>query len=179
MMRERFSKREQALITVTVLVIAIVVAYGFIIEPLSKVFNRLNREIKVSRLKLEKSMKLLERQDEIEADYNKYALLLKPSTSEEEEIASMLQAIEAVASKDSIQITNIRPLPARDRGYYQELSFEVIAESPLEGLIKFMYDLQAADDLLRVVKFTLTAKSSSGNNLKAILSISKPAVAAN
>ena len=176
MMISKFSKREQLLLVITIVIVTITLSYGFIIEPLIGAFSNLNRQIETGRLKLQKASKMLMRQDIITEEYKKYVNFLKPAGSDEEEIASMLKTIESIARKNNIHISNIRPQPAKERGYYKEFIFELISEADIDHLIKFIYDLQVSGNLLRVDRLTLSA-SSSKEGLKAVMEITKPSVA--
>lgn len=173
-MLSKFSKRERLLIISTVAVTVVTVAYGFIIEPIIDAYSGINRQITANSLKLAKGYRLLGRAEEINLEYSRYANLLKPLTSDEEEIASMLKAIEALARSNKIKITSIRPEPIRETEYGKEFLFELSAEASADLLGKFMYDLQSSGNLLRVRRLTLNSSSSRKSALKAVMQISKP-----
>ena len=118
MILSKFSRRERTLVIATLGVTVATILYGFVIEPVIRANTRLNDLIEAKSLKLKKGYRLLGREDEIQAEYGLYANMLKPTSSNEEEIASMLKVIEEIARGDSIYITNIRPQPVRDRGLY-------------------------------------------------------------
>lgn len=176
MLLSKFSKREKILLVATILIVSTTVSYVFIIEPIIGAFTKLNRQIETGTLKLERSQKLLKKKGVIEAEYKKYASLVKPLASDEEEIASMLKAIEAIARKNNIHITNIRPQPVAKKPFYKEFIFEFVAEADIARLIKFIYDLQVSGNLLRVNKLTLSATSKKQKGLKAIMEITKPSM---
>jgi Tfp pilus assembly protein PilO len=178
MILSKFSKRERTLVLATVSITIATIAYGFIIEPIIGGFSIVNRQIRSSTLKLEKGYRLLKRADEIKAEYKKYADLIKPLPSDEEEIASMLKAIEAIARGNNIYINNIRPEPVRQNEFYKEFIFELTVEATVERLGKFMYDIQSSGNLLRVRRLTLSASSKRKKGLKAVMEISKPSIPA-
>lgn len=176
MILQRFTRRERILVSITIAIVFSTIFYGFVIEPLSRTYSRLNNQIRSGSLKLQRNYKLLNQKDSIKAEYEKYSPLIKPLPSEEEEIAAVLKVIEAIARENNIYITNIRPQPVRARLYYDELTFELIAEADIENLIKFIYDLQTSKNLLRVKKLTLSSTSTKDNLLKAIMEITKPSI---
>lgn len=159
----------------TIAAIAATISYGFIIEPFLEANSKLNRRIDAERLRLEKSQALLKKQDTIKAEHERYAGFIKPSASDEEEQASMLKAIEAIARSNNIYIKNIRPQPVKEKLFYKEFVFELIAEAEIDRLVKFIYQLQSSENLLRVKKLTLSA-SSSKKALKALMEITKPSI---
>lgn len=172
----KFSKREHQLLIATVLIVSTTFIYGFVIEPLTETYRKIGRETETSVLKLQKSYKLLQQADIIETEYNKYAATLKRLPSDEEEMASMLKAIELTARKNNIRITNIRPQPIKDRVYYREFVFELVCEVDASQVVKFMYDLQTTGNLLRASRVTLTTGSGKDKMLKAIMEITKPSI---
>ena len=174
MIIEKFSKREQGLLLITAILVACAFVYGFVAEPLIRAHAGLNRQIETGRLKLQKNQKLLSQRVTIMADYKRYADMIKPMASEEEEVAAMLKIIENIARKGSIRITNVRPQPVKDEGIYKEFTFELIAESDVKGLAKFIYDLQGSGNLLRVRKLTMSTAASKDKSIKAIIEITKP-----
>lgn len=176
MMLPKFTKREQILTLATIAIVGSTVVYGFIIEPLARFNTRLNRQISTRKLKLERNYKLLNQTDLIEAEYARYKDFIKPLSSIEEEIATMLKAIEAIARKADIQITNIRPQPVKDRMYYQEIAFELICEADITKLLQFMYDLQTSGNLLAVNRLTISAGAFGQDVLKAVIVIAKPSI---
>ena len=163
------------MIILTATVVLSTITYGLLIEPLARTFSKLNRQIRSTSLKLERNHKMLRHQEIIRSEYNKYRGLIKPTPSDEEEIASMLKVIESTARSNKIDISNIRPQPVKDRGYYKDFTFELVSEAELKEIVKFIYDLQGSKNLLRVRKFTLSS-SSSKNRLKAVMEIVKPAI---
>jgi Tfp pilus assembly protein PilO len=177
MITSKFSKREKALLAATIAITAAVLSYGFVIEPVIDAYTRVNRGIRANTLKLEKSYRLLRREEDIKDAYSKYAELIKPMPSDEEEVAAMLKAIEAIASSNGIYVTNIRPQPARDKGFYKEFAFELIGEAGIDKLVRFIYDLQNSGNLLKVRKLVLSS-SGGGDDLKAVMEITKPSIPA-
>ncbi|MBL7068665.1 MAG: type 4a pilus biogenesis protein PilO [Candidatus Omnitrophica bacterium] len=172
----KFSKREEMLLTVTVIIVAATIAYSFVIDPVAEAFSRLNRQIETGLLKLDKSYKLLQMKEQINREYQEYAGYIKPLRSEEEEMASMLKAIESIARKNKISITNIRPQAVKTREFYREFVFELNAETDVGSLSKFIYELQSSENLLRVTRLTLTTSYTKDKALKAIMEITKPSL---
>ncbi len=179
-MLSKFSKREQILVASTVTIAVATLAYVLIIDPIIGAYSTVERRIEAKKKKLQKDYRVLRKERVIKTDFNKYAFLIKPLASDEEEIASMLRIIEVVGRKNSIRITNIRPRPVKDKLYYKEFVFEVVAEAEIDKLVKFIYELQSSDNLLRIVKLSISAGSTRRRvkGLRAILEISKPGIPA-
>jgi len=176
MILDRFSKRERLFLVVTVTIIAVAIGYALILEPLSSKWRDFDRQIGQRILKLNKNLGILKREKSIKAEFAKYAEHTKSMGTDEEVIASLLKAIEQKAGQTQTRITNIRPRPVKDFGFYKEFVFEVISESSLEELLRFVYELQNSKELLKVKKLTLTLKSSQTHLLRGVMDIIKVSV---
>lgn len=176
MILSKFSVRERILTLATIGITLIVLSYVFIIEPLINAYSRLNRHIRTNNTKLVKGYSLLKRADNIKDEYIKYRNQVNDIPSDEEEVAFILKVIESIATKNDIHITNIRPQPPRDRGSYQELVFELTAESGIDRLMKFIYDTQTSNNLLRVKRLTLSSSTRGKAALKSIMEITRPSL---
>lgn len=175
-MLSKFSKREQGLVAVTVAITVVTLSYVFIVEPIIEAYGGIDRKIKTYTVKLQKGRGLLMREETIIEQYKKYADLIRPALSDEEEIAAMLKVIEEIASQNQMQITNIRPQPVREGEFYKEFIFELSAEANMRQLGKFIYDIQGSGNILRVKRLILTSSVSTKKVLKASMEISKPAI---
>lgn len=176
MILERLSKREKLLLLATGIVISAAFVYVFVIEQLADKWRYLNSQIAEKTLKLNKNIKILRKEEWIREEFKKYAEYTVSIGRDEEIIAALLKTIEQKAGSTSTRITNIRPRPVRDAGFYKEFVFEVISESSLEELTRFIYELQNTKELLKVRKLTLTLKSSQPQTLKGVMEITKISV---
>jgi Tfp pilus assembly protein PilO len=176
MILERLTKRERVLVYATVAVVGAAIGYALIFEPLANLRRRLNAQVEEAALKLNKSLDLLRREKTVKEQFRKYAVYAKSLGTDEQAIAYLLKAIEEKATLSAVRISNIRPRPVKDKGSYKEFSFEVVAESDLEEIFKFVYELQNSQDILKVRKLTLTLKSPEQQVLKASMEISKISV---
>lgn len=159
-----------------VAIVGITFGYNFVVEPVVKSFSEITGDIETGYLKLEKSYRLLQRKNIITDEYEKYEDYIDPAGSEEEELASMLKAIESIASTNKIRITNIRPQPTKSRDIYKLFVFELSAEADITQLSKFIFDLQSSANLMRVTRLTLKSSLNKGNLLSASLEITKPSM---
>jgi Tfp pilus assembly protein PilO len=176
-MLSKFSKREQSMVIMTVAITAATLSYVFIVEPIMEAYATIDRKIKTYTVKIQKGQSLLMREEVILAQYKKYADLIRPALTDEEEIAAMLKVIEEIASQNQIQITNIRPQPVREGEFYKELIFELSAESDVRQLGKFIYEIQGSGNILRVKRLIMTSSVRPKQPLKVTMEISKPAIA--
>ena len=176
MILQRLSQREKLLLFSTLGILLAAGMYGLMLEPLVSKWKSLNEEIVQKTILLNKNLRTLQKEKPIREEFEKYSQHTGFEGTDEETIASLLKVIEEKASATSTYITNIRPRPIRETPFYKEFIFEVIAESSLDQLAKFIFELQNSKELLKVRRMTLTMKSSKRQALKGVMEISKISV---
>lgn len=167
------SKREKFIAFTTIILIVAVLIYVIIIEPLSKKWVHLNKEIASKSVKLKKDLRLLSKKNILEKEYKNYLNVIKTDLSEEEESTNLLSDLETIAKNDSVAIVNIKPSPTKNLAFYKELIFDISLESSMDEILKFIYDVQSSRKLLKVKRLSLSAKASEPGIIKCALQITK------
>lgn len=171
---DKFTEREK---TISYLVIALIISaliFNFLIEPLFKRWNGVDREIKLVKVKLQKAILITKQKDEIAQEYIAYADKLKPKGSDEQEMTYILNELEILARKAGLKIVNMRPKPPVDKESYKRFIVEIETESDMSCLMRFVYDIKNSAQLLKVDRLNLSTKSSqSGVIMKAAMVITK------
>jgi len=176
MLLERLSAREKAIAAGTAAVIILAFFYAFIWEPLTGKWKHLNRQIVTETAKLNKNIKIIENENFITNEYKQYEDYVQVWGSDEEVVAFLLKTIEQKARQSSVHITNIKPRAPKVESQYKMFVFEVISESDLDNLLKFIYELHNSDELLKVNRLTIGLKSGRENTLRGIMEITKIAL---
>ena len=171
---KNLSKREKRIAVVTLVVVVVTFAYGFIIEPISKRWFELEREITQKTQILEKDSRILSMRKKIASDYASYAAYAKSTKKEEEEMAQILTEIESISRRSSCHIVNVNPQGVKNIGPYKEALVDVTTESDISQFANFLYSVEASKDMiLKVKRFTLSSKSSQEGILRGSLLIAK------
>lgn len=176
-MLRNITKRERLLAGATVSIAVAALAYNFIMDPVIRQWNSLDGKIRDKEVMLKKHSRILRDRSNIEklkAEYAKYFELKK--LTPEEESAAALSLIEKTARETRVQITNIKPIASKSFGNYNKFTFRVSTESKMSELIKFVYDLQSSDQLLKVERMVLRAKENDPAVIKSMLNITKISV---
>lgn len=165
------SKREKAIVLLTVSVVVLAVIYLSAVEPLLARFNKLNSEIGLKKRKLEKIYQLLGHREKIEAEYEKLVRATIKESSDEEIIASILNQMEALARSSGVQINNIRPERVKEEAGYKRLSIEVSTESNVDALFKFIYNLETSPALLKIERLQISPSRKQDGLVEATFNI--------
>lgn len=173
MIFSNLTKREKNLFYLAMFLIFVWITHNFVIKPIIVKWKELDDKIEEKSLKLEKNIRMIDRKERIEHEYENYASAVKMGGSEEEEMAKFLTEVESLASSSSTHIIEIKPRPSKKIQFYKKYLIDLDAEGDINQLSKFIYDIQNSSQLLKVDKFSLGTKGAGTNLLKCRLLVSK------
>jgi len=169
----RISKREKYILYASIVVVLFVLIDRAVLSPVTRVLGSLDKQISAQEGEMEKSVRILNSEDSIVAEYRKTAQNLKKTSSNEEEISVLSSEIEELARKTSVLIKNIKPLSLEESDLYVKYKIDVEAESEMPYLMDFMYQLEKSPQLIKVDKITLSPQKKNSPVLKASFVVSK------
>lgn len=152
-MRKIFTAREKNIFYLTAAVFGFALVFNFLFVPVAARFDRLNQQINLSSAKLEKYSWLLAQKE-----------YLQQAGSQEQALASPLEALEGLAKGAGITIVDLRPgagAASVSRSGYRESLIDLRTEGAIEGYISFIYNLENSPSLLRVKSFQLSSRSNT------------------
>lgn len=168
------SKKERYLLYIAIVCVGCAVLNRIVFDPLVGKSANLNRQIQLKIRMLENSLCLLNQKEDIQKESGKFANFVKQKFSEEEETASFLNEIEDIAKKSQVLLVDLRPYSAQKTDFHIEYKIELEAESDMNQLITFIYNLQNSENILRVQKFHISPKADKTPTLiKTYLTITK------
>lgn len=160
-MQRILTLREKTILYLAISVIIFSVIFNFLIIPVLKKNGALNKEIALTKTKLNKYTRLLTQKDLIQSKYNKFASRISPSLQDKGTLVSALSTLETLAQESGIRILDIRPQGSRDLELYKEILIDLKAEATLEGYLKFIYNIENSLSLLRIRRFQISAKPNT------------------
>lgn len=169
-----FSKREKIVVGVTGGVLCLALFYSFGLGSFLKEWRQTGGEVVLLEAKLRRAALLARKKPKIESEFKTYAGLLHPEESGQMRTQTLAE-IEKVTREKSLKVIEMRPLPTRRQGLFQEYLVEVNMEGTMGQLVQFIYQLQGTSGLLRVERLQISAKSSQGSLLKAVMTVSRVA----
>ncbi len=165
--------REKRILWVTAAVLIAALCYLFLLDPFFREWRTLSSRIQLAQGKLQRTRLLLKRKSEIEAAYQ--ALTggsTDRSKAPESVVTQMLQEVEDLAQKSGLNILELRPLPGRKKGFFQEQGLELSAEGTAPQFARFIYSLFESPNPLKIEKLELRSKSGGDPSLRGILVLS-------
>jgi hypothetical protein len=175
-MQKFLTKREQLIFYLTMGVIAFGVLFNIFLSPLLQEYDNLNREINLTRSKLQKYSRLISQKDYILAKYDKLSSVLKLPQENESGVLSALSEMENIAKASNVHIVDIRPQSQRGGSAYKEAYIDIRAEADLANFLRFIYGIENSFSVLKIKKFQINARPGS-TALEGIFTISQFSVA--
>lgn len=164
--------REKKIFIITVGILIFSLFFRILIVPLWKHYDRLNDEITLTRSKLVRCLKLLSQKDKIQQRFNSFAAQSGIINSGADPLVAMLAELERLAAETNIKIIDVRPQGSyQAKGGFKELITDIRAEGSMEGLARFIYQVENSLALFRIKRLQINAKANS-SNLEFALSVS-------
>lgn len=173
MFTKRFSKRERMIFLATLTLGASAFCFTFIFAPAFNYVKKLHGRIESKEKRLEEYRRLLESKKVLNEKYPGYQEAVGTKTNEEAVLAKDFALIDSLSARTGCRITSIKLQPTEKTGAYKKVSFHIIAEGSLKSLSYFIYEIENAPELLRIKRFTLSAKSGASEDLTANIIVSR------
>lgn len=166
-------KREKIILFLCLVTGISAMVYIAIAEPFYKKWVGVNAELKAKQTLLKKSRYLLSQKELLSRDLKKTKKLNYTAETCEEYAAKLLLQLETIGRRSRIkQITSVSPLPIKDEKDYQLLQIQLSFEADLEGLVKYLYNLQNDGYSVNIEKLQIDIGSVFPDALKSQILIS-------
>ncbi|MFH0858175.1 MAG: hypothetical protein V1842_01335 [Candidatus Omnitrophota bacterium] len=162
------SKREKIILFFTAGLITFAILFNFLILPVLKKYDTLNKEIRVTRARLVKYIRLLNQKEIIQNKAAQLAMNLDLSGQQNDALVIILTEVESLAKGANIRIVDVRPKLSKQKS----VAVDIKTEGDMDGYLNFIYSLQNSLSLLVIDKFRLSAKANS-QSLEGNFSISQ------
>lgn len=169
----RLSKKEKRLFYCVLFFLSIALFDLTIILPISSKMKSLDKEIRQKSAQIKKYLRILAQKDKIAAEREEYKFFLTSIDSENEEITFLLKEIESMAEKNSVYLTDMKPIEYRGQGIKNKYLVSLNCESQMEQLVMFMYSIESSAKLLTIDKYEISPKSKDSSIMKCSMAISK------
>ncbi len=160
-MQRVLTQRERVILYATGALLAFALALNTVCAPWLRKAETLNREIALTRAKIQKYANLLARRDAIRKRSAAMAAQVNVSGAQTDPMVAALSELENIARQANVKITDVRPQQAGASSGYRQTVVDIRAEGDMEGFVKFSYDLDNSLALLRIRRFHLGAKSGT------------------
>ena len=170
---KNLSKRERLLLIVAAVAILLAVVYRVVMIPVREKTLEMEKQIDQLAGELAILQRLVAHKNAVDSDYARLLSGLTSSSSDKEEMAAMLSAVEDLASSCSVALVDVKPRQTRDEGWAKLHYVEIKVEADARQLVRFLYRFNALPGAYRVEDMQLARREKSADVLVASLLASK------
>ena len=146
--------------------------YVFALEPILMSWEKTNREIRRSEIRMEKTSKIAKEKEILETKLKEVAGGAKSGIPKAEWGTALLSSLDKMAGESGVAILKRESRPGKEYGFYEELLAELEVECDLGTLSKFLYQMEISDQILNVETLRLSPKGRGSSRLSAQISFS-------
>jgi hypothetical protein len=156
------SKRETVILSVTAGVVLFSVLFNTVLLPVLRKNEILDKKIALSRGKLANYRRLLSQKEKIRNEYSRFFSGAQGQGKTGDASVAALYTLENLAKEANVRIVEIRPRGGPEEGGSEKNTlFFMRLEGPLEGYVKFMYELENPLSLIRIKSFQVNARPNA------------------
>jgi hypothetical protein len=145
-----------------------------VLGPITEQMKILDNQIWAKQQIASRNLRILSFRDSIINGYAKYELYLDSGIKSQEQIISdLLRTIEMLARQNEITISEIQPGDMSENPLYKEYLTSIECEGGFQNLLSFMDALEGSDFLFRILKYKFSAKSRTGEVIRASIDVSR------
>lgn len=163
--------RQQFLIILTVVVIAVFAADRLVFGPLTKLWKARSERVAELHKEVTEGMLLLQREKSLRARWSDMrANTLSNNTSLAEQ--QLLKAFDTWSQESRVSITGITPQWKHDADDYMTIECRVDASGDLATLSRFLYDIEKDHMAVKLESVEISSRDNAGQELAMGLRIS-------
>ena len=166
------SSREKSIFGFCAVLVVGALLYVFAVEPILMSWERINREIRRSEIRVEKISNVIEEKAILEAKLKELTRGAELGIPKEEWGTALLSSLDKMAGDSGVGILERDSRPGEEGGFYEELLAELEVECDLGTLSKFLYQMETSDQILNVETLRLSPKGRGFSRLDGQMSIS-------
>lgn len=144
-----------------------------IIVPFQQKLSGLSGEVTLQEVRLEKGVSLIEKKEEIEKEYGKYASYFSMQNfSDEEAVANFLKEVEKISRDAGLTILDMKPQKeSKGDKFSKQYQINIKAEANMQKLVTFLYALHNSSVLFSVEKLVLVPKAEDSPDLNITMTV--------
>ncbi|MBN1687885.1 MAG: type 4a pilus biogenesis protein PilO [Candidatus Omnitrophica bacterium] len=176
-MLEKMSARERKILVIVIILLIGVGFYHGVYRPVAGKFAEVNDQVFSLQLKIRKAKIFLQQKNDILEESKKYSNLEQMDAGkDEEEIARLLNLIERTARQSGVSLSDVKPQQVKSDKISKRFVVELNAESGVQQIVEFVYELQHSPQLLKIERIETAPKEEKSLIMRTYLVITRVVV---
>ncbi len=170
----KISEKSKFVLVIAVAGIVLLLLGYFVLADWGKRSRKDAQELRLAEAQLNKVIRMREQRDVVTAEYTKYQAYLAPERMEPRQLVEeLLREIERIARDSGASIINLSPqgIPEASRKQ-KEYRIDLRVECSADQLLVFLNSVQESKFLIKVARFSASAKDEQGVLLKVEMLVS-------
>ena len=172
----RLSKREKVIFYGTSVVVGFLLLDQLVVGPILGTFDSLDQELSNLQTDISKTMQILSQKEQIKLEAEKYSSFVTQAKSEDEEMNSLLEYIEELANKATVNLLYVKPAGNKTEGITKKFLVTLECEGQSTQIVSFFYALESSPKLLTIEKYSIQPTGSGSSVIKAAATLSRVVV---
>lgn len=170
---------QKKLLFAALAIVVIALFDRLLIGPTMSRLSTIDTEIVHEENDIKQDLRFLNYKDRIVKEHDAVSsYFMKSIPTEEELIAAFLKRLEGIAAKANVNVAKVTPSTGSTDNEYLRYQADLECSGKLSDVVSFMHMINTSDELLKVVKYTLSGKKSDSDDIKATMTVEKIIVAA-
>lgn len=170
----KFSPQEKKITYITAAVLVLATLDALFLRPVLSRLKSLEEETESTRYHIQRDLRFLAYKDRILKEEEALQQYFQaPQGSEDEIIANFLKGIEELARDAAINLVKVNPGEAAMQKGYIEYSATLDCDGPLNSMTNFIYSVNTASELMKVVHLNVLPKKTSADEIQVSMTIKK------
>lgn len=169
---DKLKPREKKILYVVVGLLVVMAGYHGVLTPMTAKIDTLDDEIFSMEMRLRKAKILVRQREEVLEEAKKYQNLDQLNAgTDEEETARLLSLIEQTARNVGCSLSDVKPEAVKTDKWIKRFQVELTAESSLEQLVTFIYELEHSPQILKIERVSMAPKEEKSPSLRSRLTV--------
>lgn len=170
----QLSPQEKKVFYGAVGVVVLALFDALFLRPVTSKLKTLDEDISQKHNGLKRDLRLLSYKSRILVEnemFKKYES--KTQLSDEEIIAQFLKTIEMLAISSSINLVKLNPAESKAKAGYVHYFANLECKGKLKDVVKFMHSIDETENMLKVVKMSMTGTNDASGDVSAAMTVTK------
>lgn len=163
--------RERVLAAGCTVILLMVALDRLVLTPWVRHGRKVRQEIQEMEKALQNHARLLTRQAQVSAEFERYQRYLQPAIADELQTAALLKEIEELAGESHVKLVELKSLGVETEDTFKRYTFEARFQCVLDEWIEFVYRVESSPSLYEVVRAGLSVPEERPERLDGTLRI--------
>lgn len=167
------SPRERKIIWITTTIIIVLFSDRFVVGPVFRNLQGLDRKIHDERVAVQNSLLVLVQKDRIRAEAKEFEHYSTGTKNAEAEMSELLRDVQTLANESDLSVLYVKPASQKEGEGMKKYFAALEAEGQMESVATFFHRIESSSKLLKVEKFDIQPKATGSSSARTQITVSK------